>query len=59
MFSTHYADLLRAIVNGNYEALETLCEGRLTEEIAAKVFEFEKHRAVQFRIVGDEDLPST
>jgi hypothetical protein len=50
-FLTHYGDLLQAIAQDNYEALEQLCEPTLLEELAAKVYEYEKYRGVQFRVV--------
>ena len=39
-FSTYYKDLLNAITNDNYEAIDSLCEEGLTLEIAAKIYEF-------------------
>lgn len=42
-FITQYSDLIRAIANDNYEALEAVCEKNLTEEIAAKIYEWEKY----------------
>jgi hypothetical protein len=46
LFKTHYIDLLKAISNDNYDALETLCEPTLLEELAAKIYEFEKYKDV-------------
>ena len=43
LFAGHYTDLLKAITNDNYEAIEALSEETLTIELAAKVYEFEKH----------------
>lgn len=54
LFTTHYTDLLKAICNDNYEGIESLCEGKLTEELAAKVYQWEKFNNVQFRIINDE-----
>ena len=49
-FRNFYEDLLKAIANDNYEALETLCEETLLLELAAKIYEYEKYRNIQFRI---------
>lgn len=54
-FRNQYTDLLKAISQDNYEALEHLCEETLLEELAAKVFEYEKYRGIQFRVSGDAD----
>lgn len=43
MFASYYIDLLKAIANDNYEAIDQLCEETLTVELAAKIYEFEKH----------------
>lgn len=51
-FTSYYRDLLQAIANGNYEVIEQLCEEELTVELAAKIYEFEKYRGVQFRILN-------
>jgi len=51
-FTTHYEDLLRAISTDNYDAIDALCEETLTLELAAKIYEFEKHRKVQFRVAS-------
>ncbi len=45
-FITHYQDLVKAIANDNYEALEAVCEGKLTEELAARIYESEKFRGI-------------
>ena len=50
-FRTLYEDLLQAITSDNYEALEALCEETLLLELAAKIYEYEKYKGVQFRIV--------
>ena len=39
-FSTYYKDLLNAISNDNYEAIEALCEESLTMDLAAKIYDF-------------------
>lgn len=54
-FRTLYDDLLHAITTDNYEALEVLCEENLLMELAAKIFEYEKYKGVQFRVV---EVPS-
>ena len=46
MFRTYYEDLLKAIVNDNYESLETLCEETLLLELAAKIYEYEKFKNI-------------
>jgi hypothetical protein len=49
-FRNQYEDLLKAIASDNYEALESLCEETLLLELAAKVYEYEKYKGIQFRI---------
>jgi|LauGreDrversion4_2_1035121.scaffolds.fasta_scaffold1072221_2 hypothetical protein len=39
LFRDHYYDLLSAIVSKSYEQLELLCEDRLTEALAASIYE--------------------
>lgn len=39
LFRDHYHDLLTAIVSKSYEQLELLCEDRLTEALAASIYE--------------------
>jgi hypothetical protein len=46
MFKSLYVDLLKAIANDNYEALESLCEENLLMELAAKIYEYEKFKGV-------------
>jgi hypothetical protein len=58
-FRTYYEDLLNAIANDNYEALETLCEEGFLMELAAKIYEFEKFRNVQFRIKDSDPEQSS
>lgn len=41
MFKNNYFDLLKAIVNKNYEIIEQICEEKLTMEVAAKIYEFQ------------------
>ncbi|CDW77538.1 UNKNOWN [Stylonychia lemnae] len=53
MFISHYQDLLRAIVNDNYDGIDSLCEQNLTIELAAKIYELEKHKGIQFRILNN------
>lgn len=50
-FQTLYDDLLNAITTDNYEALEVICEETLLLELAAKIYEYEKYKGVQFRTV--------
>ena len=57
-FRTYYDDLLKAIANDNYESLETLCEETLLVELAAKIYEYEKYKNVQFRVKDQSDPPS-
>lgn len=45
-FSALYLDLLKAIKNQNYDAIEAICEERLTMEIAAKMHEHSKFNNV-------------
>lgn len=52
LFITRYQDLLNAITSDNYESLESLCEPNLTLELAAKMYEFEKHLGIQFRAIN-------
>ena len=54
-FAAQYLDLLKAIKNQNYDAIEALCEEKLTTEIGAKMYEHSKFNNVQFRI-ANEDL---
>jgi hypothetical protein len=54
-FRAHYDDLLNAISTDNYESLEQLCEETFLNELAAKIYEFEKFKNIQFRIC---DSPS-
>lgn len=54
MFVTSYQDLLRAIANDNYDAIENLCEQNLTLELAAKIYELEKQHGIQFRILNKD-----
>ena len=49
-FRRYYEDLLKAITSDNYEALEILCESAILMELAAKMYEFEKYKGIQFRI---------
>lgn len=58
-FRTFYEDLLKAISNDSYEALETLCEETLLEELAAKIYELEKFHNVQFRIISNSQGKSS
>jgi hypothetical protein len=53
MFIRYYQDLIRAVANDNYEVIDQLCEQRLTIELAAKIYEFEKYKGVQFRLIND------
>lgn len=39
VFRDHYFDLLQAISSKSFEQLELLCEDRLTEAIAAAIYE--------------------
>ena len=39
LFRDHYYDLLSAIASKSYEQLELLCEDRLTEALAASIYE--------------------
>lgn len=39
LFRDHYYDLLTAIASKSYEQLELLCEDRLTEALAACIYE--------------------
>lgn len=38
-FDLLFNDLLVAIKNNNFEAIENICEDNLTQEIAAKMYE--------------------
>lgn len=59
MFKRHYVDLLQAIVNGNYDGMESLCEANLLQELAAKIYEYEKFKGVHFRLHStDPDIKS-
>ena len=55
-FQTQYRDLLQAIKNNNYEAIESICEENLTLEIAAKMYEFQKFSNLQFRVANDDGI---
>ena len=44
-FKFAYFDLLKAITDMKYENIEQICEENLTEEIAAKIFEFTKYKS--------------
>jgi hypothetical protein len=57
-FRIFYEDLLKAIANDNYEALETLCEETLLLEFAAKIYEYEKYRNIQFRVKDSSEKPT-
>ena len=57
-FRTYYDDLLKAIANDNYESLETLCEETLLVELAAKIYEYEKYKNLQFHVKDHVDPPS-
>ena len=51
-FISQYTDLLSGIANMRYETLEQVCESKLTEEIAAKTYEWRSLNNVQFRVLG-------
>merc|ERR1712029_932670 len=48
LFRVHYHDLLKAICNYSYENLELLCEERLTQAIAAKMYELKDLNGYEF-----------
>jgi len=39
LFRDHYFDLLTAIASKSYEQIELLCEDKLTEALAASIYE--------------------
>ena len=45
-FKAQYIDLLSAIQNQNYAALEAICEQNLTLELASKIFEWSKFQEI-------------
>ena len=53
-FISQYTDLLSGIANMRYETLEQVCESKLTEEIAAKTYEWRSLNNVQFRVLGQQ-----
>ena len=53
--SSKYLDLLYAIKNQNFEAIENLCEHNLTQELASKIYELQRFNNIQFRIANTEE----
>lgn len=45
-FQGQYVDLLQAIKNGNYEAIESLCEPKLTLELGSAIYELNRFKNV-------------
>ena len=52
--TTSYVDLVNAIKNQNFEAIENLCEHNLTQEVASSMYELQKFHNIQFRILNQE-----
>ena len=51
-FVSNFCDMLSGITNMRYETLEQVCESKLTQEIAAKTYEWRTLNNVQFRLLG-------
>lgn len=51
-FVANFCDMLNGISNMRYETLEQVCESKLTQEIAAKTYEWRTLNNVQFRVLG-------
>ena len=46
--------MIKAIANDNYESLEAICEESFLIELAAKIYEMEKFKNIQFRLLNED-----